>query len=367
MKTVEVELPGRADELHGPPGIAYAHAPLAPDDEGRAGAGRRPAPWASLRVAVRRDARERGARQTCCARQARSRSAIVDTGADVTHPDLAAKAPETWDVVHRRTSVADRDGHGTFVSALAAGSVTNDEGIAGFGGDAQLLMVKAVGAVGQLQRRRRGGRDRLRRRPRREDRQPQPRRCRRIRARAARDRVRGEPRRPARRRGRERVLRPATRSSIRPRRSSRRARTARAASGSRSPPARWPASARASRTPAHRSRSRLPARTSSARSRPARRATYWPRYALPGSHAGLYGWSSGTSFSTPGGRRRGRARLGGEPGSHRAAGRGDPQVDRVRRRPVEPAARLRRDRRRGRGRSRARPAGRARASGPAPG
>jgi hypothetical protein len=26
---------------------------------------------------------------------------------------------------------------------------------------------------------------------------------------------------------------------------------------------------------------------------------YWPRYPLPGSVAGLYGWSSGTSFSTP--------------------------------------------------------------------
>ena len=72
--------------------------------------------------------------------------AVVDTGVDVTHPDLAAKSPETWDIVHRRTGVADKDGHGTFVSALAAGSVTNDEGIAGFGGDAQLLMVKAVGA-----------------------------------------------------------------------------------------------------------------------------------------------------------------------------------------------------------------------------
>ena len=71
---------------------------------------------------------------------------VVDTGADVTHPDLAAKSPETWDVVHHRTSVRDNDGHGTFVSSLATGSVDNGEGIAGFGGDAQLLMVRAVGA-----------------------------------------------------------------------------------------------------------------------------------------------------------------------------------------------------------------------------
>ena len=52
--------------------------------------------------------------------------------------------------MHRRPGVLDREGHGTFVSALAAGSVTNGDGIAGFGGDAQLLMVKAVGADGSF-------------------------------------------------------------------------------------------------------------------------------------------------------------------------------------------------------------------------
>ena len=39
--------------------------------------------------------------------------AVIDTGLDVTHPDIAAKAPETWDVVHHRTNVVDKDGHGT--------------------------------------------------------------------------------------------------------------------------------------------------------------------------------------------------------------------------------------------------------------
>lgn len=69
--------------------------------------------------------------------------AVVDTGADVTHPDLAAKSPETWDIVRRRPAVTDVEGHGTFVAALAAGSVSNGEGIAGFAGDARLLVVKA--------------------------------------------------------------------------------------------------------------------------------------------------------------------------------------------------------------------------------
>jgi subtilisin family serine protease len=76
--------------------------------------------------------------------------AVVDTGADVTHPDLAAKSPETWDVVRHRAAVNDAEGHGTFVSALAAGSVSNGEGIAGFGGDARLLVVKASGKDGMF-------------------------------------------------------------------------------------------------------------------------------------------------------------------------------------------------------------------------
>ena len=49
----------------------------------------------------------------------------------MTHPDLAAKAPETWDIVHRRPGVADRIGHGVrciedpaVLDAVAAAGVT---------------------------------------------------------------------------------------------------------------------------------------------------------------------------------------------------------------------------------------------------
>lgn len=70
--------------------------------------------------------------------------AVIDTGADLTAPDLAAKAPNVHSVVSKSSSVVTDDvGHGTFVASLAAGSVTNGEGIAGFGGDAQLMIVKA--------------------------------------------------------------------------------------------------------------------------------------------------------------------------------------------------------------------------------
>jgi subtilisin family serine protease len=69
--------------------------------------------------------------------------AVIDTGADLTAPDLAAKTPAAWNTRTGSGDVRDANGHGTFVSSLAAGSITNDDGIAGSGGDVQLLVVKS--------------------------------------------------------------------------------------------------------------------------------------------------------------------------------------------------------------------------------
>jgi subtilisin family serine protease len=76
--------------------------------------------------------------------------AVVDSGADVSAPDLADKSPQTWSVLSRGTSVRDKLGHGTFVASLATGSVTNGTGISGFGGDARLLAVQAIDADGYI-------------------------------------------------------------------------------------------------------------------------------------------------------------------------------------------------------------------------
>src|SRR5688500_2240538 len=76
--------------------------------------------------------------------------AVVDTGADLSAPDLRAKSPAAHSVVNGTDSVRDKNGHGTFVSSLAAGSVANGEGIAGFGGDVQLLVVQAGGPDGSF-------------------------------------------------------------------------------------------------------------------------------------------------------------------------------------------------------------------------
>lgn len=76
--------------------------------------------------------------------------AVVDTGADLTAPDIAAKTPSAYNERSGGTDVRDTLGHGTFVAALAAGSVTNNDGIAGFGGDAKLMIVKAGAGDGSF-------------------------------------------------------------------------------------------------------------------------------------------------------------------------------------------------------------------------
>ncbi len=69
--------------------------------------------------------------------------AVIDTGADLTAPDLAAKSPGAYNTRTGTSDVRDSNGHGTFVASLAAGSVTNGDGISGAGGDVQLLVVKS--------------------------------------------------------------------------------------------------------------------------------------------------------------------------------------------------------------------------------
>jgi subtilisin family serine protease len=78
--------------------------------------------------------------------------AVIDTGADLSAPDLAEKTPAAYNVHTGSANVHDAIGHGTFVASLAAGSVENGDGIgiSGFGGDAKLIVVKASGADGSF-------------------------------------------------------------------------------------------------------------------------------------------------------------------------------------------------------------------------
>jgi subtilisin family serine protease len=76
--------------------------------------------------------------------------AVIDSGADLGAPDVGDKHPGTWSVLSRSGTVRDVLGHGTFVASLAAGSVTNGVGMSGFGGDAKLLVIKAIGPEGYI-------------------------------------------------------------------------------------------------------------------------------------------------------------------------------------------------------------------------
>ncbi|HEY3544122.1 MAG TPA: S8 family serine peptidase [Gaiellaceae bacterium] len=75
--------------------------------------------------------------------------AVIDTGADVAAPTLAAKRPLTYNAVTRTTNVTDTNGHGTLVASIAAGAA-DASGVAGAGGDARLLIVKASTASGDI-------------------------------------------------------------------------------------------------------------------------------------------------------------------------------------------------------------------------
>ena len=81
---------------------------------------------------------------------ARLTIAVIDTGADLSAPDLASKSPLAHSVLARSADVTDRNGHGTFVAALAAGSGSNGEGVVGVAGEAQLLIVQAGGPTGSF-------------------------------------------------------------------------------------------------------------------------------------------------------------------------------------------------------------------------
>ncbi len=77
---------------------------------------------------------------------------VVDTGVDLSHPDLAGKIAASADCVGRPCAAGggqDVNGHGTMVSGIAAAATGNGRGVAGVAPDANLVVAKVLADNGE--------------------------------------------------------------------------------------------------------------------------------------------------------------------------------------------------------------------------
>ncbi len=76
--------------------------------------------------------------------------AIIDSGIDITHPDLVGKIAGTFNAVDRSADVRDLVGHGTGVASIAAAATGNGVGISGAGYDSTILAAKVADRSGRI-------------------------------------------------------------------------------------------------------------------------------------------------------------------------------------------------------------------------
>src|SRR5918992_1310069 len=69
--------------------------------------------------------------------------AVMDTGLDVNHPEIAGRITHTFDTDTRSADVFDAEGHGTFVTGLIAGIDGNGVGGKGVAGNTRVLAIRA--------------------------------------------------------------------------------------------------------------------------------------------------------------------------------------------------------------------------------
>jgi type VII secretion-associated serine protease mycosin len=74
--------------------------------------------------------------------------AVLDTGVDRDHPDLAPNLVAGRDVVNLDTDPSDDNGHGTAVAGVVGAATGNGIGVAGVAWNAKILPVKVLGANG---------------------------------------------------------------------------------------------------------------------------------------------------------------------------------------------------------------------------
>jgi thermitase len=72
--------------------------------------------------------------------------AILDSGVDGTHPDLAPQMVPGYNFYDNNTNTADANGHGTAVAGVAAAATNNALGVAGVAGQARIMPVRIADA-----------------------------------------------------------------------------------------------------------------------------------------------------------------------------------------------------------------------------
>lgn len=75
--------------------------------------------------------------------------AVLDTGIDYNHPDLAGRVLMGWNFADKNKDIMDRFGHGTHVAGIIGAAARNGVGVAGIAPKTYLMAIKVLGDDGQ--------------------------------------------------------------------------------------------------------------------------------------------------------------------------------------------------------------------------
>jgi subtilisin family serine protease len=75
--------------------------------------------------------------------------AVIDTGVDISHPDLENKVIPGIDIVNGSSTGTDDNGHGTYVAGIIAAESNNSIGIAGISWHSKVMPVKVLNSYGE--------------------------------------------------------------------------------------------------------------------------------------------------------------------------------------------------------------------------